>query len=360
MTTKVNDTSTILIVDDDRQVLKSLKIWFKNEGLNPIIASDSSEALKAVTANSVDVALVDLRMSTEDGISVSKKIRELDANIKIIIMTGFPSYETAVKAMKVGVTDYISKGSSNDKIMSVVRKALEGRRKEQGAPEKREPAKDRISFILFCNHSLIKERLETFSKSTPEFILVKSFPGVDQLKSNRISQEVDVALVCASCSIKTFDEAFDIFPELYRNYPGIKPVLINESFTDQEKVELLKLGIRGFFSADLDSATLQRALRHVKKGEIWVSRSVTYLSLKDMATYKTTTTALPDKSRFGLTDREIEILRTLVMGLKNKAIAEKLFISEKTVKTHVNRIFKKLGVANRTQAILAAMENKLV
>lgn len=360
MTTKNNDKPTILIVDDDRQVLKSLKIWFKNEGLNPIVASNSSEAVKAVKENSVDAALVDLRMSTEDGISVSKKIRELDESIKIIIMTGFPSYETAVKAMKVGVNDYISKGSSNEKIMSIVKKALDERRKEQGTAEKIEPIKDRLSFILICNHSLIKERLETIAKTAPEFVLVKSFPGVDQLKSKNISQEVDVALVCATCSIKHFNEAFDIFPELYRSYPGIKPILINESFTDQEKVELLKLGIRGFFSTELDTATLQRALRHVKKGEIWVSRSVTYLSLKDMATYKTAATALPDKSRFGLTDREVEILRTLVMGLKNKAIAEKLFISEKTVKTHVNRIFRKLGVANRTQAILTAMENKLL
>ncbi|HLP58580.1 MAG TPA: response regulator [Candidatus Deferrimicrobium sp.] len=362
MTTKENDHEkpTILIVDDDRQVLKSLKIWFKNEGLNPVIASNAEEALNAMAENTVEAALVDLRMSMEDGISVSKKLYELDKNLKIIIMTGFPSYETAVKAMKVGVFDYISKGSSNDKIMSVVKKALEERRKERGIIEKAEPVKDRITFILFCNHSLIKERLENFSKTTPEFVLIKSFSGIEQLKSRNVTQEIDVALVCASCSIKTFNDAYDIFPELYRNYPGIKPVLINENFTDQEKVELLKLGIRGFFSKDLDSATLQRAMRHVKKGEIWVSRSVTYLSLKDMATYKTTTATIPDKGRFGLTEREIEILRTLVLGLKNKGIAEKLFISEKTVKTHVNRIFKKLGVNNRTQAILATMENKIL
>lgn len=364
MTTKENDNEkpAILIVDDDRQVLKSLKIWFKNEGLNPIIASNGDEAIKAMSENTVDVALVDLRMSMEDGIGVSKRLQDLDENLKIIIMTGFPSYETAVKAMKVGVTDYISKGSSNEKIMSIVRKALDDRRKERGdqGKENKEPVKDRISYILFCSHSLIKERLETFAKYSPEFALLKSFAGVEQLKSKNISQEVDIALVCASCSMKSFKDAFDIFPELYRNYPGIKPILINESFTDQEKVELLKLGIRGFLTKDLDSATLQKALRHVKKGEIWVSRTVTYLSLKDMATYKSTSAVIPDKNRFGLTEREIEILKTLVLGLKNKAIAEKLFISEKTVKTHVNRIFRKLGVSNRTQAILITMENKLL
>ncbi|HLP47974.1 MAG TPA: response regulator, partial [Candidatus Kapabacteria bacterium] len=195
MTTKENDHEkpTILIVDDDRQVLKSLKIWFKNEGLNPVIASNAEEALNAMAENTVEAALVDLRMSMEDGISVSKKLYELDENLKIIIMTGFPSYETAVKAMKVGVFDYISKGSSNDKIMSVVKKALEERRKELGTIEKAEPVKDRITFILFCNHSLIKERLENFSKTTPEFVLIKSFPGIEHLKSRNVTQEIDVA-----------------------------------------------------------------------------------------------------------------------------------------------------------------------
>jgi two-component system response regulator DegU len=168
-----------------------------------------------------------------------------------------------------------------------------------------------------------------------------------------------VALVCASCNLRDFKDAYNVFPELYRNYPGVKPLVINETFTDQEKVELLKLGIRGFSSRDLNSEKLERALRHVKKGEIWVSRTVTHLSLKDMASYKSTS-VLTEKNVYGLTERETEILRTMALGLKNKAIAEKLFISEKTVKTHVNRIFKKLGVTNRTRAILAALEGKVL
>jgi DNA-binding NarL/FixJ family response regulator len=356
---KENYKPTILVVDDDRHVLRSLKIWFKNEGYNAVTASNANEALKLFKEKPADAALVDLRMSTEDGISVAKQLKEMDEHLKIIIMTGFPSYETAVRAMKVGVFDYISKGSSNEKIMAVVKKAVEESRKQRFNLEKKEMGRDRITFVLFCSHSLIKERLENFSKAKPEFTLVKSFPAVDHFKSLSVSQEVDVALVCASCNLKALKDAYVIFPELYRNYPGIKPVLINETFMDEEKVELLKLGVRGFFSRDLDSDTLQKALRHVKKGEIWVSRSVTYLSLKEMAKYKTSP-VLPDKTRFGLTEREIEILRTMVLGLKNKAIAEKLFISEKTVKTHVNRIFKKLGVTSRSQAILTVMENKIL
>jgi DNA-binding NarL/FixJ family response regulator len=357
MSTKTKQT--ILVVDDDKQVLRSLKIWLKNEGFNPIIVSSGKEAVKIVKEEPVEVALVDLRMSKEDGIDISKKLTELDELLKIIIMTGFPSYETAVDAMKVGVFDYISKGSASEKIMAVIKNALAVRDKEKSSREVKEPGKAKITFILFCNHSLIKERLENFSETNPEFKLVKSFPSMDSFKAKNVAQEIDVALVCANCNIKTFKDAYTIFPDIYRKYPGIKPVIINESFTDKQKVELLKLGIRGFSSRDLNSEKLEKALRQVKKGEVWVSRSVTHMSLKDITDYKASP-MLEEKNVFGLTERELEIMRTIALGLKNKAIAEKLFISEKTVKTHINRIFRKLGVTNRTSAIMSAIEKKIL
>ncbi|MCP5052799.1 MAG: response regulator transcription factor, partial [bacterium] len=142
-------------------------------------------------------------------------------------------------------------------------------------------------------------------------------------------------------------------------FPDIKPVIINENFTDEEKVELLKLGVRGFSSRDLSSEKLEKALLRVKRGEIWVSRNVINLSLQTMATYRSTH-MLKKQNRYGLSDRELEILKTMVMGLKNKEIAKKLFISEKTVKTHINKIFKKLGANTRAAAILIAVERQIV
>ncbi|SUL36662.1 Two-component response regulator-like protein [Staphylococcus aureus] len=61
-----------------------------------------------------------------------------------------------------------------------------------------------------------------------------------------------------------------------------------------------------------------------------------------------------------LSKREIEVLREMVKGKTNKEIAETLFVSEKTIKTHVSHIFSKLQVSDRTQAAIYAMENKLI
>ncbi len=353
--------SFILIVDDDRQVLKSLKIWLKNEGFRPVTASNGEEALMVVEKYPIEVALVDLKILQEDGIDVARQLRETDDMLKIIMLTGFPSYETAVKAMKVGVFDYISKGSPNEKILEVVEKAIAEREAEIGSYRAADsPIRENgVRVLLFCNHSLLKERLENYSKDSPDFKLIRSLPSVDSLGARDISRQVDIALICAGCNIRSVEEAYTVLPELYHMFPEIKPVIINESFSDPEKVEFLKLGVKGFSPPDLGSGRLEEALHRIKNGEIWVSRNVVDLSLQTLTNYESDRLTV-ENHHFGLTEREIEILRTMALGLRNKEIADKLFISEKTVKTHINRVFRKLGVNTRATAIFKAVENKII
>jgi DNA-binding NarL/FixJ family response regulator len=348
----------ILIVDDDKQVLKSLKMWLKNEGFKPMTASNGNEAVDVIKDNAIDVAVVDFKMEKEDGIDVARRLEKADSKVKIIMLTGFPSYETAVKAMKVGISDYISKGSPNGKILEAINNAIEERTREIDLTHHELPSSNRIRIILCCNHSLLKERLENLSKSNPIFQLVKAFPSLSSGGVKSISQQVDIVLICASCNLKNIKDAYRLLPELYRTFPEVKTIIINENFSDEEKVELLELGIRGFAPRELSSDELEKTLLHVNKGEIWVSRSVINLSLRKMTSYKTPQ-VFNYKNHFQLTEREIEILRAMALGLKNKQIAEKLFISEKTVKTHINRVFKKLGVNSRAKAVLTAVENQV-
>ena len=349
----------ILVVDDDKRVLKSLRMWFANEGFHPFLAINASEALKAVIDHAIDVAVVDFRIGKEDGMTVAKQLKEVDNDLKIIILTGFPSYETAVQAMKIGVFDYLSKATSNKKLLNTIKKALMERQSEKTKKEEDTSDDQRTKLILFCNHSLIKERVENYLKDSPDFKLVMSFPSVDNFRVKNLSQEIHIALICASCNLNNFKDAYATFPELYRALPGVKTLFINENFSDWEKVELLKLGIRGFLPQDSSCDILGKALHHIDKGELWISRHVSYLSLKDIV-HKEPKISLKNNKTYGLTGRELEILEKITQGLKNKNIASHLEISEKTVKTHVNRILKKLGVDNRIKAVLVAMERKVI
>ncbi len=353
-----NDKPSILIVDDDNEVLISFKIWLEGEGFRALTASNSKEALTIIQEEEIKVVLLDFRLDTENGLAVAKMLNEMDNNLKITIITGYPSYATAVESIKSGLFDYLSKGESSEKILETIKKALQAREKELREKGKIISKKPLLKFIAICKHSLIKERLESFSLKNPDFKLIKTYNSIEHFSQKAYVPEVDIAMACATCCAETFDRCIDFFNKLYQMIPRVKPILFNESFSEDEKVDLIKIGVKGFFSIDMDSETLKKALTLIKKGDIWTSRKLISRAIPNGSDYLKSYLSSNVKS-FMLSDREKDILKTMVLGLKNKEIADKLFISENTVKTHMSNIFKKFDVNNRTQAILFALENKV-
>lgn len=354
----VDYTPTVLMIDDDRGVLVSLKIWLEDEGFNVLTAANSSEALKILDAESAAVALVDFRLGTENGLTVAKTLKEMDETMKVIIITGYPSHETAVETIKAGLFDYISKDCSNNKILETIKKAVQTRKRdilEKGGTVSRENI---LKFIVICKHSLIMERLKNFSHKYPDFKLIRTYSTIEGLREAEYVPEVDIVMICATCCIETFEDIFLFFEKLYKSLPMAKPIVFNETFSDREKVDLMKIGVKGFFSIDMDSENLEKALSSIKKGEMWVPRKLVTYALPYGPEYLKN--YLSGVDSYGLSGREKEILKAMIMGLKNREIADKLFISEMTVKSHLNRIFKKFGVNNRTKAIRFAMDNKIL
>lgn len=356
--TKRESRQSLLIVDDDNDVLISLQIWLEGESFHVLTALNSKEALKIIEEEEIEVALLDFRLGTENGLTVAKQLNEVDDNLKIIIITGYPSYETAVKSIKSGLFDYLSKGDSNDKILETIKKALLARENELREKGKIVSKKPLLKFIVLCKHSLIKERLENFSHNNPDFKLIKTYNSIEILNQKTYVPEVDIALVCATCCMEKGERCFEFFNKLYQMIPRIKPVLFNEGFSEEEKVDLIRIGVKGFFSIDMGSETLKKAMTLIKQGETWASRRLLSIAIPSGPDYLKN--YLPGKAlSFTLSEREKDILKTMVLGLKNREIADKLFISENTVKTHISNIFKKFGVNNRAQAIMYAMENKV-
>jgi DNA-binding NarL/FixJ family response regulator len=349
---------TILVVDDDKEVLFSFKIWLSSEEFRVITVENSVEALKVLETETVSVVLLDFRLGTENGLQVAQQLKDVDENLKIIIITGYPSYDTAVETIKSGFFDYLSKGSSNEKIMETIKKAIHSRERETLATGVKLPPAQLLKFIVVCKHSLIKERLKNFADNYPRVKLISTFESINQLTTRKYLPETDIAMICASCCFQSFDHALTFFNKLYKMIPNIKPVLFNHKFTEYEKVELIKIGIKGFFAIEMDSENLDKALSMVKKGSMWVNRKLVNMALPDGREY------LKDQligvESCGLSEREKEILKAMVLGLKNKEIADKLFISEVTVKSHLHRIFKKLNVNNRTKAIRMATEKRII
>jgi LuxR family transcriptional regulator of csgAB operon len=129
-------------------------------------------------------------------------------------------------------------------------------------------------------------------------------------------------------------------------------VLFNVSPGLKIEENALRRGVKGFFYEQDPLEVFPRGLAAILKGEIWVSRDIMTKFIPDDKG--------PASSRMEasiLTPREIEILSLVAVGAKNEEIAEKLYISSNTVKTHIYNIFKKIDVPNRLQAALWAAKN---
>jgi len=114
----------ILIVDDELSVRQSLQEWFLEDGFDVETAEDGNIALQRLNRGPFDIILVDLKMPGMDGITLQRRIREVDQNATIIILTAYASVDTAVQALKLGAFDYVTKPVDPDDLSHLVRNAL--------------------------------------------------------------------------------------------------------------------------------------------------------------------------------------------------------------------------------------------
>lgn len=119
---------SILIVDDEQVVRDSLAHWFTEEGYAVETCASASEALTRLASREIDLVIADIRMPGIDGMELLEKIKAEQLDTGVIIMTGYASVETAVRALKQGAFDYITKPFDPEELSVVVRNALEQRR----------------------------------------------------------------------------------------------------------------------------------------------------------------------------------------------------------------------------------------
>lgn len=120
----------ILIVDDELSVRNSLREWFLEDGFAVETAEDGNAALQRMHSGPYDIVIIDLKMPGMDGITLERRIRQIDKDAAIIILTAFASVETAVEALKLGAFDYVTKPVDPDELSNTVRNALKQRELE--------------------------------------------------------------------------------------------------------------------------------------------------------------------------------------------------------------------------------------
>jgi DNA-binding NarL/FixJ family response regulator len=137
--------------------------------------------------------------------------------------------------------------------------------------------------------------------------------------------------------------------------PGIKVLILTTFETDSQVIQALKAGASGYVLKDSSAAAIVSSIVAVMSGEQVMASTVA-----DRVLEMLTGTSTPKEFYDGMTNREIEILKLVANGMVNKQIAFRLKISEKTVRNHVSNMYDKLGIYDRSQAVLYAVKKGLV
>lgn len=351
-------SATILLVDDDLAVLSSLKLWLEEEHYHVIGTRNQREALEKMKSEHPNLCIVDLHLEEDDGIQLAEKLSAQDPKVPILILTAYPSYETATKALKNGVFDYLAKSSENETLLNRIQLALEENilRSIDKTPNSNAP----YQLIALCRHPTSLTSIRAFCRENSEFRLLNSLASMEDL--HRISHLLspDLLLICEKCFLDTPDSCQTTLDGCRSSFPQARTLVLNSSLSQEKMQNQFYRGVKGFLPHDVTFKKMKKALTKLLEGGMWVSRELSDRLLTGLLdNHQIKTGGQVHNPGFSLTEREVDILRSIASGLSNFEISEQLFISEKTVKTHINNIFKKMKVKSRTHAVIKALEHRL-
>src|SRR4051812_5421205 len=152
----------------------------------------------------------------------------------------------------------------------------------------------------------------------------------------------------------------DALRELQRSVPETKVIILSATLDKSQLLTAIQWGARGLVPKDSATEQLFDALVCVMAGQSWIARPVITDLMDVLRTRADASSGAAPAQPFGLTPREREVLSFVVQGCGNKEIAQRLAVSEETIKHHLTRMFDKVGAGNRLELALAATRNDLV
>ncbi len=207
-----------------------------------------------------------------------------------------------------------------------------------------------IRLLIIDDHEMVREGLKAMLTAEPDFEIVGDAANAEQAFEliERLHPDVillDVRLPGAS--------GIDVCRTVTERYPETA-VIILTTFSDETLVaQCIQAGARGFIVKDIERFDLKRSIRAVARGEAAIDPKA---AVAVLAQLRRAPHIKPESSPDPLSPQQIVILRLVAQGLSSREIATQLYLSENTVKGYVQEILHRLGVKNRTEAVMVAVK----
>lgn len=211
-----------------------------------------------------------------------------------------------------------------------------------------------IRLVLVDDHPIILHGLQRLFEQEADIEVVRTCIKIDEAVEAVRSTQPDVLVL----DLKMQDgHGLDVLRALAADGRSCRTVILTAAMRDDELAEAMELGVAGIVLKESPPASLIDCVRDVHRGE----RRVDVEALARAANAgRPRSLPLPGERMPALTPRETEIVRLVAQGLRNKELAQRLSITEGTVKIHLHNIYDKLGVDGRLELVLTAQQKGLV
>lgn len=210
-----------------------------------------------------------------------------------------------------------------------------------------------IRVVLVDDHPIVLQGLQHLFERHHEFSVVDTCSDAKRALAVVRAHAPDVLVLDLRMPGQS---GLDLLRTLFNEQLACRTVLLTAAISDDQVLEAVRLGAAGLVLKESSPETLLECVRAVHRGEQWIDRDTVTRALSTVLDRE----AAEKEAAHSLTPREIEIVRMVAQGLRNRAIAERLSISEGTVKVHLHNIYEKFGVDGRLELLLAAQQKGLI
>jgi DNA-binding NarL/FixJ family response regulator len=207
-----------------------------------------------------------------------------------------------------------------------------------------------MKILIIDEHILYRESLTQLFSRQPDMSVVGEGGSVREAIEFARRLRPDLILMDFSLPDGT---GLDAAAQILNEQPTARIIFMTTQDNDERLFSAVRLGVRGYLMKNIPTSRLLSAMRGVEHGEAALSREMTARLMGEFA--RSQSQAPHQEPPFaGLTARELQVLRELATDATNREIADRLFISENTVRNHMHSILEKMGVPSRREAILMA------
>jgi len=207
-----------------------------------------------------------------------------------------------------------------------------------------------VRVVIVDDHPLVREGLRSFLATVDGIDVVGE--AVDGEEAQRVVNDERPDVVLMDLAMPNVD-GIQATQAITAAFPEVRIIALTSFATDDKVFPAIRAGAAGYLLKEAEPSEVAEAIVKVARGEPILHPSVAERLMREVAA------ATPRAHRTDLTSRELEVLRLIAAGRSNREISKELSVAEKTVKTHVSNVLSKLGVGDRTQAALYAVQHGL-